>query len=339
MRRQLHILLLLLAAGSFGTVLAQDEGGTVETVQVWSRSIVGNLQGNSALRDVIVYLPPSYHSDSERHFPVVYQLHGWLPDAQQWSEMIALKQGADQAIVSGEASEMIVVLPDAMSVHGGAMYSTSETSGDYEGFIARDVVSFIDANYRTLATRESRGLSGHSMGGYGTMRIAMKYPELWSSFYAMSSCCLAAFAGDDETIIQASQISSLEEAASAAIFVKVQMTQAAAWSPNPNKPPLYFDLPYEDGQVNPQILAKWNANTPLAMLDQYIPNLRQYDAIGLEVGLQDGLSGANHELSDSLTAYGIEHEFSTYEGGHTDKVAERFEAWVMPFFSRHLQFD
>lgn len=339
MPRQLQVLLLLVATAPFGMALAQDEGGTVETVQVWSRSLVGNLQGNSALRDVVVYLPPSYYTDVERHFPVVYQLHGWLPDAEQWSQMIALKQGADNAIASGESREMIVVLPDSMSVHGGAMYSTSVTSGDYEGFIARDVVRYIDANYRTLDSRESRGLSGHSMGGYGTLRIAMKYPELWSGFYAMSSCCLAAFAGDDNNIIQASEIATLEEAASAAVFVRVQMTQAAAWSPNPGKPPLYFDLPYENGQVNAQTLAKWNANTPLAMLDQYVPNLRQYDAIGLEVGLQDGLSGANHQLSEMLNDYGIEHDFSTYEGGHTDKVAERFEGWVMPFFSEHLKFD
>lgn len=314
-------------------------GGIVETIQVPGPSLEGNLQGNATVRDVLVYLPPGYAAEPDRRYPVVYQLHGWLPGAEQWAGMIDLRQGADNAIASGRAREMIVVLPDAQSVFGGAMYSTSVTSGDFEGFVARDLVEYIDANYRTIPERASRGLSGHSMGGYGTLRIAMKYPELYSSFYAMSSCCLAPFSPDDPNIVQASGITTVGEGVEAPIFVRVQLTQAAAWSPNPDRPPLYLDLPTEDGAVRPLIIAKWDANTPLAMIDQYIPNLRRYEAIGLEVGLQDGLIGANRELSELLTRYGIEHDFSTYEGDHTNRVAERFTGWVMPFFSAHLDFE
>ncbi len=75
------------------------------------------------------------------------------------------------------------------------------------------------------------------------------------------------------------------------------------------------------------------------MIDQYVRNLRRYDAIGLEVGLQDGLIEANRQLSRVLNEYGIEHSFETYEGDHTNRVAERFAGWVLPFFSEHLQFD
>ncbi|HEX6998289.1 MAG TPA: alpha/beta hydrolase-fold protein [Gammaproteobacteria bacterium] len=313
------------------------EGGTVEHIKVYSPSIEGNLQGNPAERDVLVYLPPSYATDTDRRYPVVYNLHGWLPGAEQWADMIDFEEGTDRAIASGSAREMIVVLPDALTIHGGSMYSTSVTSGDFEGFIARDLVAYIDSHYRTLATRESRGLSGHSMGGYGTLRIAMKYPEVYSSFYAMSSCCLQPYGA--EGLEQAAAIETLEQAAEAPIFARVNLTLAAAWSPNPTKPPLYFDFPIQNGELVPAILTKWNANVPLAMIDQYIPNLRKYEAIALEVGLQDGLMAQNKELSDVLTRYAIEHVWETYEGNHTNKVAERYETRVLPFFSKHLAFE
>ncbi|HUF71733.1 MAG TPA: alpha/beta hydrolase-fold protein [Gammaproteobacteria bacterium] len=338
MFRVLVILSAVAAGGLLATAHAQS-GGTVERIKVHSPSVEGNLQGNPADRDVVVYLPPSYESDPDRRYPVVYQLHGWLPSAEMWSNMISLEQGADNSIANGTAREMIVVLPDALTIFEGSMYSTSVTTGDFEGFIVRDLVAYIDSHYRTMAERASRGLSGHSMGGYGTLRLAMKYPELYSSFYAMSSCCLTPYVVDDAGNRAAAAITTLEEAEAAPVFTKVPLSLAAAWSPNPQKPPLYFDFPLADGEVQPLVIAKWNANVPLAMIDQYIPNLRRYDAIGLEIGLEDGLIDGNRQLSRALTDYGIDHGFETYEGDHTNRVAERFEQAVMPFFSEHLDVE
>src|SRR5689334_10341436 len=86
---------------------------------------------------------------------------------------------------------MIVVLPDSKTVHNGSMYSSSVTTGDFEHYVARDVVSYIDAHYRTIASRDSRGLVGHSMGGYGATRIGMKHADVFGSLYIMSPCCLS----------------------------------------------------------------------------------------------------------------------------------------------------
>jgi enterochelin esterase-like enzyme len=330
---------LALVALAPGADAQSGAGGTVERIEVHSPAIEGNLQGNPADREVLVYLPPSYEVDGGRRYPVVYQLHGWLPGGEQWAGMIDLEAATNRAIASGAAKEMIVVVPDSLTVHGGSMYSTSVTSGDFEGFIARDLVAYIDGHYRTIARRESRGLSGHSMGGYGTLRIAMKNPQLYSSIYAMSSCCLAPYAPEGGGMADAAKIATLEQAAQAGIGARVNLTLAAAWSPNPKKPPLYFDFPIENGAVNALTLAKWNANVPLAMIDQYVPSLRSFEAIGLEIGLQDGLIGSNKQLSDVLTAYGIEHVYETYEGNHTNKVAERYETRVLPFFSQRLTFE
>jgi enterochelin esterase-like enzyme len=311
--------------------------GKVERIKVHSPAIEGNLQGNTADRDVLVYLPPSYGASRNRRYPVVYQLHGWLPGGEQWAGMIDFEAGTNRALASGGSKEMIVVVPDSLTIHGGSMYSTSVTSGDFEGFIARDLVAYIDGRYRTLATRASRGLSGHSMGGYGTWRIAMKYPELYSSFYAMSSCCLSPYRV--EGLEEAAKIATLEDAANAPIFTRVPLTLAAAWSPNPAKPPLYFDFPIENGELEPLILQKWNANVPLATIDQYVPALRTFNAIGIEVGTMDGLIVDNKQISDVLRSYGIEHVYETYEGDHVNKVAERYETRVLPFFSRELKFE
>ena len=313
--------------------------GTIERIKVYSRSIAGNLHGNSAERDVLVYLPPSYDASVNRRYPVVYQLHGWLPGAEQWSGMISFEEGTNRALASGNAREMIVVVPDSLTRIGGSMYSSSVASGDFENWIAKDLVEAIDSRYRTLATRASRGLSGHSMGGYGTLRIAMKHPEVYSSVYAMSSCCVAPYSVDNG-VRQAAAVTTLEEAIAAQMGAKISLTIAAAWSPNPAKPPIYMDFPVtESGETDALILAKWNANVPLTMLDQYVASFESFDAIGLEVGTQDGLITANKQFSDALTAYGIEHTYETYEGNHTNKVAERYETRVLPFFSQHLKFE
>ena len=101
-----------------------------------------------------------------------------------------MPQTIEGAFAQG-AKEMIVVLPDSKTLHNGSMYSSSVTTGDFEQFIAHDVVAYIDAHYRTIPDRASRGLVGHSMGGYGATRIGMKHADVFGSLYIMSPCCLS----------------------------------------------------------------------------------------------------------------------------------------------------
>lgn len=124
------------------------------------------MEGDAVDREVFVFLPPGYAQERSRRYPVVYALHGYSIGAEQWTHEIHVPQTIEGAFAQG-AKEMIVVLPDSKTVHNGSMYSSSVTTGDFEQFIAHDVVAYIDAHYRTLPNRESRGLVGHSMGGYG----------------------------------------------------------------------------------------------------------------------------------------------------------------------------
>lgn len=310
---------------------------TVERIKVHAKSLEGNLSGEDVDREVIVFLPPSYAKEKSRRYPVVYALHGYSIGASQWTKEIHVPQTIEGAFAQG-AQEMIVVLPDSKTVYGGSMYSSSVTTGDFENFIARDLVEYIDSHYRTIPRRTSRGLVGHSMGGYGALRIGMKNPEVYGSLYIMSPCCLSARGAGrgnpaGEAVVAAAK--SPAEAAKAP-GMGTTLAVAAAWSPNPKNPPLYLDMPTKDGQVRQDILAKWAANAPLALIDQYIGNLRQYTAIALDVGDKDGLRADSGRLHEVFDAYGLAHAFEVYSGTHTSHVAERFQNYVMPFFSKSL---
>ena len=129
------------------------------------------------------------------------------------------------------------------------------------------------------------------------------------------------------------------ESAALPFFARAQLASAAAWSPNPKNPPLYLDLPTQDGEPRPDVLAKWAANAPLAFLDQYIGNLRRYRAIAIDVGDQDGLRSTRASCTRRWTGTASRTRFEIYSGTHTSEVADRFQNHVMPFFSRSLCFE
>src|SRR5271169_4249721 len=322
-------------------VVAGAKPVVVEQIKVHGASLEGNLEGDAVDRDVFVFLPPSYQKDKHRKYSVVYALHGYSIGAEQWTHEIHVPQTIEGAFAQG-AKELIVVLPDSKTVHNGSMYSRSVTTGDFEQFIARDLVAYIDAHYRTIPNRRSRGLVGHSMGGYGATRIGMKHSDVFGSLYIMSPCCLSARAAgslkpEDEKALEA--VKTAEDSAKLGFFQRAQLATAAAWSPDPKNPPLYLDLPMKDGAVQPDVLAKWVANAPLAFVDQHIEGLRQYRAIAINVGDQDGLRLDTGKLHDVLDKYGIANSFEVYEGTHTSKVADRFQNHVIPFFSKNLCFQ
>jgi len=283
----LLLLTLILTAVPVAAQTQQEDEtisrGRIERIKVYGNSLESNLEGDNPERDVVVYLPPSYLKEPGRHYPVVYFLHGYGVGVDAYIRMLNLQETADRAITAG-AREMILVLPDAFTVYSGSMYSNSPTTGNWEGYISKDLVEYIDGHYRTVANRDSRGLSGHSMGGYGTIRIGMKHAEVFSALYAMSSCCLmndpSAFsqpknkapdrkdapAPPKAKAATPPKPGAKEGARGAGVFANAPFAQAAAWAPNPMNPPQYFDLPVKDGQIQPLIVAKYAANSPLVMV-------------------------------------------------------------------------
>ncbi len=328
--------------------------GTIERITVHGTSLEGNLDGDTPDRPVIVYLPPSYKTDPGRRYPVVYLLHGYGLQAARWLTLFKIENGANQAMAGaggggvgrdpqsgpgGERTrEMILVNPDCYSFYDGCFYGKSAATGDWETFVADELVAYIDSHYRTLAKRESRGLAGHSMGGYGTLRIAMKKPDVFSSMYALSACCAMDKGEPSEQMTTAGTYTTRDQVAALRYPNKGTLARAAAWSPNPNGAPLFLDLPVKDGIARPDIQAKWVANSLVPMLDQYGKNLKRYTAVKFDVGTMDNLIAANRLIDEAMTKAGIKHTFETYEGDHNGRIAERLETKVLPFFSTNLAF-
>ncbi len=346
----LRVSSLIACAGLLAAVLSVPERmyaasrGTVEKITVHGRALEGNLEGDSADRDVMVYLPPSYKTEPNRRFPVVYLLHGFTDDTDHWwgvvAHFVSVPKSMDKALASGATKEMILVMPNAFTRYFGSMYSSSVTTGDWEMFIARELVAYIDGHYRTMATVASRGLAGHSMGGYGTIRIGMKHPDVFSSVYAMSACCLAPSLGfDTERGRKAEAVKRPDEVSGLDFMMKATFASAAAWSPNPKNPPLFLDVPTKDGVPRPEVLAKWIANAPLTTLDQYILNLKSLKALAIDVGTKDFLLNDSKSLDARLTAYDVPHTYETYDGDHVNGVANRLETKVFAFFSNQLRFE
>lgn len=304
--------------------------GSWEKIKVHGKSLEGNLEGDSPDRDVFLYLPPSYSANPNRRYPVVYFLHGYAAHAETYWNLLSAPAAADADVANGSAREMIMVFPDAFTVYDGSMFSSSPTTGDWEAFVAHDLVAYVDAHYRTIADRSARGLAGHSMGGYGTVRIGMKHPEAFSVLYAMSSCCLM---NDPERLLPGSAPTRQPPTGALAHALSAQ---AAAWAPDPLNPPKYFDLPIKDGAIQPLISGKWTTNSPLLLVDQYVPNLKRYHAIAIDVGTQDPFLATNTELDQALTRLGVTHKFETYDGNHMNRITDRFAAKVLPFLSENL---
>jgi S-formylglutathione hydrolase len=321
---------------------AQARKGTVEHITVHGKALEGNLEGETPDRPVTVYLPPSYGAEPNRRFPVVYLLHGYGGTDATWGGAVAnVAEIADRTIAAGSAREMIVVMPNAYSQYLGSMYSNSVTAGDWETFLSRDLVSYLDIHYRTIPDRMARGIAGHSMGAYGALRLGMKAPQVFSSVYGLSACCLAPnLTPRPDTLAAAEAIHTKEDVAKAARGPLGMLARAAAWSPNPKNPPLFLDLPVRDGKIRPEIVAKWAANAPLAMIDQYVASLRRLHAIAFDIGMQDEAvqPASVKALSDVLTQFDIAHTYETYEGMHSNKIGERIENKMLPFFTSNLSF-
>jgi S-formylglutathione hydrolase len=298
--RRLALLIFAVAAvAAVISVLAiaqQPLKGRVETVTVDGKSVVGSSSGERTNRQVSIYLPLNYDNELSRRYPVLILLHGVSLTNQYWvgawgrGSGVDVPGAMDRALTRGSLRQMIIVMPDVGSKDGGRMYSSSATSGDWEAFVAEDLVGYVDGHYRTIANPSSRGLAGHSLGGYGAILIGMKRPDVFSSLYLLSSCCIA--------------------------------SEVAA-APLPAQP----------------APAASATNSLLVMLEQYAPNLKSYTAIAIDIGLRDPLLATNEQLDKAFTASGIDHSYETYDGNHSDRIANRMEQNVLPFFSEHLTFN
>jgi S-formylglutathione hydrolase FrmB len=342
----------LTATFQTGGAATAQQGAVVETT-IDCPSLKGNLVGDPTRRPLSIYLPPSYPDQRTRRYPTVYLLHGyqgshkqWMAGGKEWN----IRDVMDRLIRDGKVREMIVVMPDAHNRYGGSFYTNSVATGNWEDAIAQDLVAFVDDKYRTLAAAASRGIAGHSMGGYGALRLAMKHPDRFGAAYGLSSACLGW--GGDLSLSSPAWATTLSFTGPGDLkpdgkryLSQAYLALAAAWSPNPANRPFFADLPVarRDGGYErvAAVEARWSANMPLAMADQYRSNLRRLRGIAFDVGRRDQFShipDTNRAFAAALKRNGIAHTFEEHDGDHNDQAPHRIEAKLLPFFSRTLDF-
>ena len=192
-------LALVLAGAACGPAPAREpvragagaERGSLRYDTVRSRALRGNPPGDPPEREVVVYLPPGYHASPGLRYPVVYLLHGFDGDGRQFlAPPFSLPSALDSLLAAGAIEPMIVVLPDGRNRSAGSFFANTRAMGRWGDFVAREVVEWVDGEYRTVAEREGRGIAGWSMGGFGALALAMDHPDVFGAVYALSPCCL-----------------------------------------------------------------------------------------------------------------------------------------------------
>ena len=221
-------------------------------------------------------------------------------------------------------------MPNAYTAYAGSMYSSSVTTGDWERYVAEELVAYIDAHYRTIPRRESRGLVGHSMGGYGAIRIGMKRSDVFANLYVMSPCCMDPAWTWVARAWREWRPSRPRPGGRGTFASRPPSPSAAAWSPNPGKPPLYLDLPVEAGRPGRTC---WRAGSRTRR-SRPCTNRAGTPALPCHrhgrrrpgSGDRRGDAGA----SRILTTYGIGHTVEIYDpGDHINRVDERVEEHVL----------
>jgi len=136
-------------------------------------------------RKYAIYLPPDYET-SQRSYPVLYLLHGAGDDQTGWVQFGEVLNITDEAIKTGIATAMIIVMPDANTGKRGYV---NDAKGEwlYEDFFFQEFMPFIEKTYRIKADKRYRAIAGLSMGGEGTFIYALHHPELFSSACPLSA--------------------------------------------------------------------------------------------------------------------------------------------------------
>ncbi len=343
--RKFFLILLLVGGGLLVRAADEFPRGTVVTETIHSRHLE-NTMGESADREISVYLPPGY-ADSGQRYPVIHFLHGFTGDHTMLAPMAAL---LDRAIATKRIRPFILAISNQKTTYDGSFYSNSGVFGNWEDFTVQDVVAHVDRRYRTIAAAGSRGITGHSMGGYGALLLAMKHPDVFSTVYALSPGALAIvreYGPNSATFRELSGLKSMEELGKT-YFGKVMVAFGRSWSPNPDKPPFYTDLPFDfssgELKVNETALRKWQANMPLYMIDDYRENFLKLRAIKLDWGRNAGerFTIQCAMFSQRLENAGIPHFAEEYIGTHVSDIYTpegRIPQQMLPFFDYYLDFE
>ncbi len=304
--------------------------GKIITDQITSESLKDNKLGDKSIRDIVIYLPPDYDS-SNKNYPVLYLLHGFGGSERFYVDSVTeefIVFMLDLLIQSKRIKEMIIVMPDGSNKYGGSFFLNSELIGNYEDYVAIEISNYIDNKYRTIRDRDACVIAGASMGGYGSITLAMKHPEIYSAVAALSPpLAFEIMMKDIIPQVIKENPDGMKGPNSKRQYSDYIYALSAALSPNLNNPPFFVDLLFEypTGNVIEPIKQKWMKADPLTMLKKDSSSLKKMKGIYIDVGSNDylGFKNGADEFHKTLTELGIDHEYVIFDGGHSDDGVNR----------------
>ncbi|MGF7151376.1 hypothetical protein FHS96_005039 [Sphingomonas zeicaulis] len=338
-------LLLLSLAGS----AAAATPSRVEPAQIASRSFAHSRIGISPTRRINIYLPAGY-DEATRRFPVIYFLSNMFEDETAPFAAHDARALLDAAIADGVIGAVILVTADFTTPIGGGWYVNSAATGNWEDFMVRELVPFVDARYRTLANRDARGIAGDRMGGHGAIRFGMRHPDLFGAVYALHPIGAGlgvqpmASRPDWSLLQRARSIDDLKDQGFTPVFASIYQ----AHLPNPARAPLFFDPPARregdrlviDAALTDRLAASFALDRQVA---RYADNLRRLNGLKFDWGRNDPVTDhivSLQAFARTLDEYGVPHEAEEYHGGWGDRTwgpAGRIVTDMLPFFRTHLR--
>lgn len=329
--------------------------GTIVTKQLRSEILKDNLVGLDTVRKVKVYLPPGYDA-SKKTYPVIYYFHSIFGNADMILDGSGVSRLLEKAFASNVIKEVIFVVADFSSATTGSLYENSPVSGRWLDYITKELVSFVDANFRTIKNRNSRAITGDFMGGRGALILAMTHADMFGVAYALHPVATGMGYGpwadlgvDWKKIIEAKSYADLGDLASngrARIFISV----CQAFLPNPKRPPFYCDffMDIENGEAKVNVVNMAKAKKGFLLEENVLEsagNLKMMRGIAYDWARYDGNFDHIHSariFTRELDDIGVEHEAEEYRGNPWNKVWTddgRFYSRLLPFVARYLVFE
>jgi len=323
----------------------------LETRELRSVNFAQSKIATTPLRKMVVYLPAGY-DDSSKRYPVVYFFPSSFADYRDPFDRKGAQGIFDQAIEAGVIGKFILVAVDMNTSIGSSWCVNSPATGNWEDFVMQELTPYIDANFKTLPNRNSRGIAGEFMGGYCALRLGMEHPDVFGSVYALhpvgtgSGLKILASLPNWDLMNNAQSLDDVKKDGYSNIFTSIFQ----AHLPDPDKPPLFVDMPaHKAGDqlvIDTKLMERLRVNFFIeSMVPQYADNLKSLRGLKFDWGRSDLNQDhvyANQALTHKLNEFGIAHEAEEYNGTWGEKTwlsDGRIYDEVLPFFQKHLVFE
>ncbi len=352
--------------------------GTLVVLEHSSKILKSNPLGDPHVRKLGVWLPPGYDHAGKKRYPVLYDLVGFTGSGiahANWKPFgDNLPERAARLIHAKKMGPVILVMPDCFTALGGNQYVNSSAIGNYADYLTREIIPFVDREFRTLASRDHRGCFGKSSGGYGSIIHAMKYPQYWGAVADHSGDAYFDFvywhdwpntlnelakyrvpkrkAGRQNVVRNKKLESGLDDGRIKRFLQHVwkkeklsgkeglaimNLCMAATYDPDP-RAPNGFRIPFnaETGEVIQERWRNWRRHDPINLVSKYRANLKSLRGIYIDCGWRDQfhIHFGSRLLSQRLADAGIKHRYEEFDDDHSD-IDYRMDV-SLPFLYRAL---